>query len=271
MATKAAKSITINATKYELANTLAMNADKIQLLAKDVVLGEVEIPSGGSGEALFFTPVRGEEPDTWIAEVKNGKGETISDKADAYAIIEKGGMVYAVVHSYYDHYDPAFQSDNDAYIPMSASFGNASDFYVTFDTRGDFLLPASYNTQPQIKVDWHDSTPTWIECTPRGLFYISKTGMTSLSGLAVGDAVSYYGRSDHITSFYLLTSGELEIYFGGISSSTQSNCISTMINEYGMGTTGVTFLASFNSEKYLIGLKCVNSSGFWTIGSLKAL
>ena len=260
MATKAAKSITINATKYELANTLAMNADKIQLLAKDVVLGEVEIPSGGSGEALFFTPVRGEDPVYWSAEVKNGKGETISDKADAYAIIEKGGMVYAVVNI----------SGSDAYIPMSASFGTASDFYVTFDTRGDFLLPASYNNQPQIKVDWHDSTPTWIECTPRGRFYISKTGMNSLSGLAVGDAVSYYGRSDNIFPFYLLTSGELEIYFNGYNSIT-SRCISTMNNEYGMGTTGVTFLASFNSEKYLIGLKCVNSSGFWTIGSLKSL
>lgn len=45
MATKAAKSITINATKYELANTLAVSDGKIQLKAKDVVLDEVEVAS----------------------------------------------------------------------------------------------------------------------------------------------------------------------------------------------------------------------------------
>lgn len=45
MATKAAKSITINATKYELANALAVNDGKIQLKAKDVVLDEVTPPT----------------------------------------------------------------------------------------------------------------------------------------------------------------------------------------------------------------------------------
>ena len=48
MATKAAKSITINATKYELANALAVNGSKIQLKAKDVVLDEVTPPSAES-------------------------------------------------------------------------------------------------------------------------------------------------------------------------------------------------------------------------------
>ena len=43
MATKAAKSITINATKYELANTLDYQNGKVQLKAKDVVLDEVEV------------------------------------------------------------------------------------------------------------------------------------------------------------------------------------------------------------------------------------
>lgn len=45
MATKAAKSITINATKYELANALGADNGKIQLKAKDVVLDEVTPPS----------------------------------------------------------------------------------------------------------------------------------------------------------------------------------------------------------------------------------
>ena len=48
MATKAAKSITINATKYRLANALAVNDGKIQLKAKDVVLDEVTPPSAES-------------------------------------------------------------------------------------------------------------------------------------------------------------------------------------------------------------------------------
>ena len=42
MATKAAKSLTINATKFELANTLDVANGKLQLKAKDVVLSEVD-------------------------------------------------------------------------------------------------------------------------------------------------------------------------------------------------------------------------------------
>ena len=45
MATKAAKSITINSTKYILANTLAVVDGKIQLKANDVVLSEIDIPT----------------------------------------------------------------------------------------------------------------------------------------------------------------------------------------------------------------------------------
>lgn len=48
MATKAAKSITINATKYELANALGVADGKLQLKAKDVVLDEVEVKAGAS-------------------------------------------------------------------------------------------------------------------------------------------------------------------------------------------------------------------------------
>lgn len=47
MATKAAKSLTINATKFELANKLNIENGKLQLIAKDVVLDEIpfEAPS----------------------------------------------------------------------------------------------------------------------------------------------------------------------------------------------------------------------------------
>ena len=51
MATKAAKSITINATKFELANALGVANGKLQLKAKDVVLDEVEV---GGSEAIFI-------------------------------------------------------------------------------------------------------------------------------------------------------------------------------------------------------------------------
>ena len=53
MATKAAKSITINATKYELANTLDYQNGKVQLKAKDVVLGETTLPEGGKWVAIY--------------------------------------------------------------------------------------------------------------------------------------------------------------------------------------------------------------------------
>lgn len=43
MATKAAKSITINATKFELPNTLEVNDGKLQLKAKDVLVSETEV------------------------------------------------------------------------------------------------------------------------------------------------------------------------------------------------------------------------------------
>lgn len=43
MATKAAKSLTINATTFQLANKLAIANGKLQLIAKDVVLDEVDV------------------------------------------------------------------------------------------------------------------------------------------------------------------------------------------------------------------------------------
>ena len=55
MATKAAKSITINATKYELANALGVANGKLQLKAKDVVLDEVEVKEGASWITVTFT------------------------------------------------------------------------------------------------------------------------------------------------------------------------------------------------------------------------
>lgn len=56
MATKAAKSLTINATKFELANKLAIDPQtgKLQLIAKDVVLDEVDLPTPDVGDTLLM-------------------------------------------------------------------------------------------------------------------------------------------------------------------------------------------------------------------------
>lgn len=266
MATKAAKSITINATKYELANALATNDDKIQLLAKDVVLGEVELPSGA--DVLFFIRELDEVSGNWIVEVKNGKGETISNKADAYAIIEKGGMVYAVCHS-----DTRFNlPDSDTYIPMFASVGTASDFYLEFHKRW------SQYEEPIMRVLWNDSTPTWQQFTSDAMFYIRKTGMTSLSDLVVGDTVLYSGLDFHQSeSFFYDPSITLSVRIDNVVEDIFDNVyidchvICAAPHEYGDRTFGVSFIASYNSEKYLIGLKYQNDTDAWTIGSLKAL
>lgn len=61
MATKAAKSITINSTKFEIANSLDYQNGKVQLKAKDVVLDEVAVGADefvitlDSSNALYST------------------------------------------------------------------------------------------------------------------------------------------------------------------------------------------------------------------------
>lgn len=249
MATKAAKSITINATKYELANGLAMNDDKIQLLAKDVVLGEVELPSGV--DAIFFIENSIHE----VIEVKNAKGETISDKADAYAIIEKGGMAYRV-------YDGGA---GDVYEPMSYSHGTASGFVVVFERQNSGSI-----TDRQTMISWNDSTPTNSATEYYGSFSVFRSDLTSLSDLVVGAFVYYNGYDYPLTSLDLATI-TLGLYVNG--NGLVCKCISRTRNEYGEGFDGLTFLASYNSDKYLIGLKHQNNSEKlgWTIGSLKSL
>lgn len=89
MATKAAKSITINATKYELANTLGVSDGKMQLKAKDVVLDEAELPSGAKYAVFDF----GYEA-VGFESCKDQDGNDILTSADLKALIEAGGLVY---------------------------------------------------------------------------------------------------------------------------------------------------------------------------------
>lgn len=53
--TKAAKSLTINGTSFQLANKLAINSQnkKLQLLAKNVVFDEVELPKPTPGTVTY--------------------------------------------------------------------------------------------------------------------------------------------------------------------------------------------------------------------------
>lgn len=104
MATKAAKSITINATKYELANTLGVSDGKMQLKAKDVVLDEAELPSGAKYAVFDF----GYEA-VGFESCKDQDGNDILTSADLKAFIEAGGIVYMKYngqgHNYLDRFE----------------------------------------------------------------------------------------------------------------------------------------------------------------------
>ena len=98
MATKAAKSITINATKYELANALGVANGKLQLKAKDVVLDETEVASDfiidlTDGQEMFdFTTT------TWAC--------TSFAYADLQAAIADGKRIVIRSKNYLDNDNP---------------------------------------------------------------------------------------------------------------------------------------------------------------------
>ena len=108
MATKAAKSITINATKYELANALGVDNGKIQLKAKDVLLDEAELPAGSKYAIFDF----GFEMDGF-ASCKDQDGNDVLTSAALKDIVEAGGDVYfkytartnGVLHTYIDRFE----------------------------------------------------------------------------------------------------------------------------------------------------------------------
>lgn len=89
MATKAAKSITINATKYELANTLGVSDGKMQLKAKDVVLDEAELPAGIKYVVFDF----GYEGAGFVS-CKDQDGNDVLTAADVKDIVMAGGDIY---------------------------------------------------------------------------------------------------------------------------------------------------------------------------------
>ena len=94
MATKAAKSITINATKFELANALDFANGKLQLKAKDVVLDEVEV--GGAGSIFIYNHYDSGEGYYVTDAIKDIEGNVLT-KAEACKRVKAGAQIYVQV------------------------------------------------------------------------------------------------------------------------------------------------------------------------------
>lgn len=142
MATKAAKSITINATKYELANALDVSDGKIQLKAKDVVLDEVDAPAGATVVEAALTS------DMSLAQVgisagwrgMSFTGTTFDDVAD---LLEATKVVYIALKG----------STNQlvAFAPLSLTMRFAADMWspqFSFVADGSIF---TINDTPEIK------------------------------------------------------------------------------------------------------------------------
>lgn len=126
MATKAAKSITINATKYQLANTLAVVDGKIQLKADDVVLSEVTAP-GGDPEIQEIVLPSGTTSLNQIGSDVQVTYKTGSSWADLIAACQADKVVYLKIYNSYNSVV--------GFIPVSYSERFAMDMltpYVDF-------------------------------------------------------------------------------------------------------------------------------------------
>lgn len=136
MATKAAKSITINATKYELANALGVADGKLQLKAKDVVLDEAEVASDfiidlTDGQEMFdFNHT------TWTC--------TAFDVDDLKAAIEAGKRIVIRSKNYKDN---DYTTSNKMYLACSRAVDSDSGAQVMltfFDGMNYYTVLTAY-------------------------------------------------------------------------------------------------------------------------------
>lgn len=132
MATKAAKSITINATKYELANALAVNDGKIQLKAKDVVLDEVTPPAADSyvrfiADATQATGGGGNIPASAITIDKSADitNMTWAQFAEKVRTGTKVSLEITMGHNSFLNFDYAYIVDNPVIIDGIFNFDEA--------------------------------------------------------------------------------------------------------------------------------------------------
>ena len=138
MATKAAKSITINATKYELANALGVANGKLQLKAKDVVLDEVEVASDfiidlTDGQEMFdFTNT------TWTCEA--------FDADDLKAAIRAGKRIVIRSKNYLDNDNPTTNTMILACTRAVDSYGGNQVMTQYFDGLNYYDVLAPYTS-----------------------------------------------------------------------------------------------------------------------------
>ena len=157
MATKAAKSITINATKYELANALDVANGKLQLKAKDVVLDEVEVDGG---KYIAINLVRDPDRDDGV-----GRGYLIgsidtSDNIDPTTYTGQdmandflAGGLKIVAHV------PSNGWSDDSYIEISElnvfnnSEGEITNYYYSFLGAGLSTAEGNDNVKYKLSID----------------------------------------------------------------------------------------------------------------------
>lgn len=145
MATKAAKSITINATKYELANALDYQNGKVQLKAKDVLLSEVEV-----GDSDFVIT---------LAENQNfasAGSKTLAESfaaSDLEAAIKAGKRIKVLVPKFENMNESGYTDyaviTPDAYYDFSAAqfelvFGHYDNYHQTVSVK--MLVCAGFGT-----------------------------------------------------------------------------------------------------------------------------
>lgn len=146
MATKAAKSLTINATKFELANALAVENGKLQLKAKDVVLDEVEVASDfiidlTDGQEMFeFTHT------TWTCNA--------FDADDLKAAIRAGKRIVIRSKNYLDNDNPTTNTMILSCTRAVDSYGGNQIFTQYFDGLDYYNVLAPYTgTVTTLNVD----------------------------------------------------------------------------------------------------------------------
>lgn len=161
MATKAAKSITINATKYELANTLGVANGKLQLKAKDVVLDETELDSNPKAIIVKLTaPDDGDNYPNFSSTVgwtlegwykPDGTAYTGST-SDLFALLQQGYTLIADIAlqgALYQHWLMQLASATDSASEWKINFvyihDLAGDIYFDYLKLYDYqdVLPTS--------------------------------------------------------------------------------------------------------------------------------
>jgi hypothetical protein len=119
MATKAAKSITINATKYELANALGVDNGKIQLKAKDVVLDEVTPPAADSYVRFVYDHANQTIEVEKSADITNMTWAQFAEKVRTGT---KVSMKLIINHNSYLNYDNAYIVEDPTIIDGIVNF-----------------------------------------------------------------------------------------------------------------------------------------------------